>query len=150
MGQISKEGFQKLTEELNHLKNVKRKEIAKAIGEAREHGDLRENSAYHEARKEQSFNEAKITELEAKLSDVQIIDDSDKPKDCVSLGSKVKFKSVDADEVREYTVVSDLEANIFEKKISCETPMGEAFMGAKKGEIVEVLAPAGLMKFQIV
>jgi len=146
---ISKEAYDELQAKLQFLKTDKRHQIAKAIGEAREHGDLKENSAYHEARKDQSLNEAKITELEARLSNAEIMKDEARPKGFVSLGSKVKFQNLETEDIREYIIVSDLEANIFEKKISCDTPMGSALLGAKKDEIVEVLAPVGLMKLKV-
>ncbi len=146
---ISKKSYDELMEQLNHLKNVKRKEISKAVGEAREHGDLRENSAYQSARQEQSLNEAKIRELEERLKSAEIMEEEERSKDFVSLGSKVKYKNVETGDVMEYTIVSDIEANVFQKKISASTPVGEAMLGAEKGATVEVLAPAGIIKYKI-
>jgi len=148
-GQISQKAFDELNEQLMQLKNVKRKEISKAIGEAREHGDLKENSAYHEARKEQSLNEAKIAGLEEKLKDAEIISEVERPKGIVSIGSKVKYQNLTTDDINEYIIVSDLEADITQRKISSETPVGEAMLGAKKGETIEVLVPAGLLKLKV-
>ena len=147
---ISKKGFKELSDQLKYLKTVKRKEIAKAVNEAREQGDLRENAGYHEARKEQGLIEAKIKELEARLSSAEIIEDAEKVKGVVSLGSKVKYVILDSKEIREYTVVTELEANALEKKISESTPVGSALLGAKIGETVEVMAPMGPMKIKIV
>jgi len=146
---ISKKGYEELQEQLKYLKNVKRKEISKAVGEAREHGDLRENAGYHEARKDQSMNEAKITELETKLENAEVLEDTKRANDVVSIGSKVKFKNLQYDEINEYTIVSEMEANILEKKISSETPMGSALLDAKKGETVEVHAPMGTFKIKV-
>ena len=147
--QISKKAYDELTEQLNELKFVRRKAIAKAIGEAREHGDLKENSGYHAAKQEQSLNEAKISQLQEKLDAAEIVEEKERPKGIVSMGSKVKYKNLETELINEYTIVSELEANIFEKKISSTTPVGRAFLGSKKGETVEVLAPGGVMKYKI-
>lgn len=147
--QISKKKHDELTEQLNQLKTVKRKAISKAIGEAREHGDLKENSAYHMAKQEQSLNEAKIVELEAKLLDAEVVEEAERPKGIVSIGSKVKYQDLESEEFREYTIVSELEANIFEKKISSTTPVGNGLLGCKKGEVVEIDAPAGTLKLKV-
>lgn len=147
--QISQKTFDELSAQLKFLKTVKRHEIAKAVGEAREHGDLKENSGYHEARKDQSLNEAKIKELEKKIESAKVVEGADRPKDVVSLGSKVKFKNLETDDVKEYTLVSELESDILENKVSASTPVGDALLGAKVGETVEVIAPLGIMKFKI-
>ncbi|MBI5700785.1 transcription elongation factor GreA [Candidatus Saganbacteria bacterium] len=147
--QISKKGYDELSRQLKHLKTGKRREIAKAVNEAREQGDLRENAGYHEARKEQSLIESKIKELESRLKMAEIVEDEEKVKDIVSRGSKVKYMILDTKDVREYTIVSELEANALEKKISETTPVGSALMGAKKGDVLEVLAPMGVMKIKV-
>jgi len=147
--QISKRALEELQEQLNHLKSVKRKEISKAIGEAREHGDLKENSAYHAAKQEQSLNELKIAQLEAKLSVAEVMEEAERPKDVVSLGSKVKYVDLESETVREYTIVSELEANIREKKISSTTSVGNGLLGCKKEEVVEIETPGGTMKYKI-
>ena len=147
--QISKKAYDELAGQLNQLKTVKRKAIVKAIGEAREHGDLKENSAYHSAKQEQSLNEAKIAQLEAKLDAAEIVEMDERPKGVVSLGSTVKYQDLESDQIREYTIVSELEANIREKKISSTTPVGNGLLGCKKGEVVEITAPAGVMKYKI-
>lgn len=147
--EISQKGYDELSEQLKYLKNIKRKEIAKIVNEAREQGDLRENSGYHEARKDQSMNEAKIAELEARLENAKIVKETAKPKGIVSLGSKVKYKNLETDDVSEYTIVSELDSDVLQKKISETTPVGSALLGAKKGDVVEALAPMGVMKLKV-
>ena len=146
---VSKQAFDEMTAQLKMLKTVRRKEIAKAIEEAREQGDLKENAGYHYARQEQSLNEARIKELEGKLEDVVIADDKDRQVDFVDIGSKVKYKNMETDRITEYTIVSDVEADIMQRKVSCDTPLGQALMGAKKGEVVEYEAPVGPMKIKV-
>ncbi|MCX5751794.1 MAG: transcription elongation factor GreA [Candidatus Saganbacteria bacterium] len=136
---VSKKTFDKLTEELRYLKTVKRKAIAKAVSDAKEQGDLRENAGYHEARKEFSINEAKIEELEAKLKHAEVTEEEEeKSTDFVALGSKGKYKNLDTGDEGEYTIVSDLEADISQRKISSSTPLGKKFIGSDKGATIEV------------
>ena len=146
---ISKKAYEELKEKLNHLKAVKRKAITKAIQEAREHGDLSENSGYHEAKKEQSLNESKIAELENKLSIAIIIDNKQLSNSNVVMGSKVKIKNVKTKEILQFTLVSELEANILEDKISTNTPLGQALLYRKANEIIEFDAPMGILKYKI-
>jgi transcription elongation factor GreA len=146
---ISKKAYEGLKEELNRLKSVKRKEITRAIQEAREHGDLKENSAYHEAKKEQSLNESRITDLENKLSVANVIEKKQGPSSSVIMGSKVKIKDVKSKEILEYTLVSELEANILEDKISTTSPLGKALLYRKTNEVFEFDAPLGVMKYKI-
>jgi transcription elongation factor GreA len=147
--QMSKKAFDELSSQLKTLKTTRRTEIAKAIEEAREQGDLKENAGYHYARQEQSLNEAKIKELESKLEGVEVVAKIKTSKDFVSIGSKVKFENLTNDRIVEYTLVSEAEADIMQRKISNETPLGEALMGAKVGEVLEYEAPAGTMKIKI-
>ena len=146
--QMSQEAFDEVKAQLQALKS-RRKDISKAIGEASAHGDLKENSAYHMARQDQSLNEAKIKELEEKLEQVVVMKEVKRSTGFVSLGSKVKFNNLTSDRIAEYQIVSDLEADIMQNKISNETPLGEALIGAKVGETVEFEAPAGKMKVKV-
>ena len=146
---LSSEAFEELKAKLAVLKGVKRKELAKTVGEAREGGDLKENSGYHEAKKEQGLNEAKIRDLEEKLNSATVVDTKNQPKDRVGLGSKVKIKDLETGKEVEYTIVSEMEADIFEDKISNESPLGSALAGAKVGEVVAVEAPRGMVKYKI-
>ncbi len=146
---ISPQGYEKLKKELDHLKTVKRREISATIAEARGHGDISENAEYDAAKEAQGMNEKRIAELEARLSDVQILDDKDMPKDEALLGATVRLKDLGSGEEFDYTLVSELEANFAEGKISVTSPMGKALWGDKKNETVEINVPAGLMKYKI-
>jgi len=149
--QMTKDSYKKLEERLNYLKNVRRKELSKAVGEAREHGDLRENSAYHAAKDEQGMNEMKIRDLEAQLSNAEVVDEKNLVQSGeVRLNSTVKIRDLGSEREFIYTIVTESEADIFEKKISTSSPVGEALFGQKVGEIVEVDAPVGKIKYKIV
>ena len=148
--QMTKESYKKLEEKLNHLKTVRRKEISRAVGEAREHGDLRENSAYHSAKDEQGLNEMKIRELEAQLANAEVVDGKDlRESGEVRLNSTVRIKDLASEREHVYTIVTESEADIFEKKISTSSPVGEALFGQKVGDVIEVEAPAGKIKYKI-
>ena len=131
-------GYAELEEELNDLRVNKRAENVQAIKEARSHGDLSENSEYDAARDEQAKIEARIQELEYKLENATIIDASDKSK--INVGCKVKILYVEDNEEDEYQIVGSLEADPFENKISNESPIGAAIIGAKVGDVVSVAA----------
>ena len=135
---LTAEGYAELEEELNDLRVNKRAENVQAIKEARSHGDLSENSEYDAARDEQAKIEARIQELEYKLENATIIDASDKSR--INVGCKVKILYVEDKEEDEYTIVGSLEADPFENKISNESPIGAALIGAKVGDIVSVNA----------
>ena len=135
---LTAEGYAELEEELNDLRVNKRAENVQAIKEARSHGDLSENSEYDAARDEQAKIEARIQELEYKLENATIIDASDKSK--INVGCKVKILYVEDNEEDEYTIVGSLEADPFENKISNESPIGAAIIGAKVGDVVSVAA----------
>lgn len=143
-------GLKKLEEELHDLKVNKRKEIAGKIKEAREQGDLSENAEYDAAKDEQRDIEAQITELEAILSNAEIIQDTDKSKDKVKMESCVKLHDLEYDEDIEYTIVGSSEADILNNKISNESPLGAALIGKKVGEIVTVEAPIGEIQYEII
>ena len=147
---LTQEGYNNLEKELNFLKTEKRADIADRIKVALGFGDLSENSEYDEAKNAQAENEIKIAELENKLRHAKIIDERDINTETVQIGSKVKVLDIEFDEKIEYTIVGSTEVNLAENKISNESPLGEALLGAKKNQTVEVNAPAGVMKYKIV
>ncbi|AIY81272.1 transcription elongation factor GreA [Clostridium botulinum] len=143
------EGVKKLEGELEYLKTVKRKEITEKIKVALGYGDLSENSEYDEAKNDQAFTEGKILQLENKLKNAVVVDESEIPKDIVSVGSKVKVKDYDFDEEVEYSIVGSAEADPMSFKISNESPVGNALVGKKIGDVVDVVVPDGVSKFEI-
>ena len=146
---LTQEGFDKLEEDLNYLKTVKRTEIAERIKTARGYGDLSENAEYDEAKTAQSENEEQIAELEAKIRKAKIIDANEIDTKTVQIGNLVKLHDIEFDEDVEYTIVGSTEVNLAENKISNESPMGKALLGRKKGEVVDVDAPEGVIQFKI-
>ena len=146
---VSKEGFEKLEQELNYLKTEKRTEIAERIKVARGFGDLSENSEYDEAKNAQAANETKIAELENKLRYAKIIDESEIDTKTVQVGNTVKVLDIEFNEEVSYTIVGSTEVNLAENKISNESPIGKALLGAKKNQTIDVQAPAGIMKYKI-
>ena len=146
---LTQEGYNNLEKELNFLKTEKRADIADRIKVALGFGDLSENSEYDEAKNAQAENEVKIAELENKLRHAKIIDEKDIDTETVQIGNKVKVLDVEFDEKIEYTIVGSTEVNLAENRISNESPLGEALLGAKKNQTVEVNAPAGVMKYKI-
>jgi len=146
---LSQEGHKKLLEDLEHLKTVKRRQLSKAIGEARAHGDISENAEYDAAKEAQGLNEKRISELEEKLSRARILDDKDIPKDEVLIGATVKLKDMDSGEELEYTLVSELEADYDQGKISVNSPVGEGLLGHKENQVIEIKAPARILKYKI-
>lgn len=146
---LTQEGYNNLEKELNYLKTEKRAEIADRIKIALGFGDLSENSEYDEAKNSQAENEVKIAELENKLRYAKIIDEKDIDTETVQIGNIVKVLDIEFDEKVDYTIVGSTEVNLLENKISNESPLGKALLGAKKNKIVEVSAPAGTMKYKI-
>ncbi len=146
---LTRSGYEKLTKELDFLKREKRKQLSKAIGEARAQGDISENAEYDAAKEAQGLNEKKIAELEYKLAHARIIDDENIPKDEVLIGAKVRLKDLDSQEVLEYTLVSETEADYNEGKISLNSPVGSALLNHKEKDIVEIKVPAGVLKYRI-
>ncbi len=143
-------GLNKLENELDELKTVKRKEIAEKIKQALAFGDISENSEYDQAKNEQAQLEERIAKLEMILRNARLIDHEDITTDVVSIGSKVMVKDLEYDEEMEYTIVGSAEADPpYEGRISNESPVGSALIGRKKEEIVEVHVPDGLIKYQI-
>ena len=143
------EGVKKLETELDYLKTVKRKEITEKIKVALGYGDLSENSEYDEAKNDQAFTEGRILQLENMLKNAVVVDESEIPSDIVSVGAKVKVKDYEFDEEVEYAIVGSAEADPMSFKISNESPVGSALVGKKVGEIVEVIIPDGVNKFEI-
>ena len=146
---LTQEGYDNLEKELSYLKTEKRAEIADRIKVALGFGDLSENSEYDEAKTAQAENEGKIVELENKLRHAKIIDEKEIDTDTVQIGNKVKVLDVEFDEEITYIIVGSTEVDLAENKISNESPLGTALLGAKKGQTVEVEAPAGKMKYKI-
>jgi transcription elongation factor GreA len=146
---LTKKGYEKLSEELEYLKNVRRREISKAIGTAREHGDLSENAEYDAAKDAQGYNEKKISELEAKLSQVRIIEDQDIPHGEVLIGATVKLKDLDNGEELEYTLVSEEESDYEQNKIAITSPVGLGLLSHKENEEVDIKVPAGILRYKI-
>lgn len=146
---LTQEGYEKLSSELEYLKTVKRRQLSRAVGEARAHGDISENAEYDAAKDAQGHNEKQIAELEDKLSRVRILD-KDIPQDQVLIGAKVKLMDMDTQEEMEYTLVSELEADYNQNKVSVSSPVGEGLLGHKENEVVEIKVPAGLLKYKII
>jgi transcription elongation factor GreA len=146
---MTQEGYNKLQEELNYLRETKRAEVAEKIRVARGFGDLSENAEYEEAKNEQAFMEGRILEVDNMLRNARIVDSSEIASDEVGLGSIVRVLDLEFDEEDEYTITGSTEADITENKISNESPMGAALLGAHVGETVEVEAPAGMLKMKI-
>ena len=146
---LTEEGYKKMEAELEKLKTETRAEIAERIKVALGFGDLSENSEYDEAKNAQAENVDKIAELEAKLRFAKIIDDSEIDTKKVQVGNTVKVLDMEFDEEVEYTIVGTTEADITQNKISNESPIGSALLGAKKNQVVEVQVPAGVSKYKI-
>lgn len=144
---LTEDGYNKLVEKLNYLKSVRRIEIAERLKAAIALGDLSENSEYDDAKNEQAFLEGEIMDLEAKIRNSDIIRSG--AGDVVQMGSKVKVKDLEFDEVETYMLVGSTEADPDEFKISNESPLGTAILGQKVGSVVDVHAPAGVIKYEI-
>ena len=149
---VTKEGLKKLKEELEHLKKVRRQEVAQRLKEAISYGDLSENSEYEEAKNEQAFLEGRILELENKIKNAKIISDKKATKSGkeVEIGSTVTVNNKGkSSESEVYTIVGSTEADPVEHKISNESPIGKAFLGKNKGDTVVVETPSGNLKYEI-
>jgi transcription elongation factor GreA len=147
---VTKDGLKKLKEELDYLKNVKRREIADRIKEAISYGDLSENSEYEEAKNEQAFIEGRIIELEEKIKHAKIIDEKHKSSGVsVQLGSKVTVRNITKrGKPQDFIIVGSTEAD-WESKISNESPVGSALLDKKVGDRVKVVVPAGVIQYEI-
>lgn len=153
MSQINyytEEGFKKLTEELDQLKSIERAKISAQIAEARDKGDLSENAEYDAAKEAQGLLELKISKLETIVANARIIDESQLDTSKALILSKVKIKNLANKMEMEYTLVSEKEANLKEKKISVDSPIGNALLGKSKGDVVEVTVPTGKVNFEII
>ena len=146
---LTHEGLQTLKNELQDLKVVKRKEVAQKIKEAREQGDLSENAEYDAAKDEQRDIEARIEEIEKILKNAEVVDEDEVDLEKVSVGCKVRIYDCDFEEELEYKIVGSTEANSLQGKISNESPVGKALLGAKVGELVKVETQAGVMEYKI-
>ena len=146
---LTQDGYNKLEEELEYLKTVKRKEVAERLKVAISFGDLSENAEYDEAKNVQAKLEEQRLKLDEKLRKAVIIDESQIDLDIVMVGSIVKLYDFDFDEEIEYSIVGSAEADPFEGKISNESPVGKALLGARVGETVEVQVPDGVSKFKV-
>ncbi len=143
-------GAEKLRSELNKLKTVQRPKISAAIAEAREHGDLRENAEYHAAREQQSFCEGRITEIESKLAESEVIDVTKiNPSGRVIFGTTVTLYNLDSEETVRYQIVGEDEADVPSGKISVGSPIARAVMGKSEGDEIVVNAPAGEIAYEI-
>ncbi|MEL7537529.1 MAG: transcription elongation factor GreA [Pseudomonadota bacterium] len=148
---ITVRGASQLKEELDRLKSADRPRVIAAIAEARAHGDLKENAEYHAAKEQQSFIEGRIKEIEAKLSNAQIIDVTTLTcKGRVVFGATVEVFDESADEAKEYQIVGDDEADIKAGLISVSSPIARALIGKSEGDVVTVVAPGGAREFEIV
>jgi len=145
---LTKDGMEKLEKELEHLKSVKRKEVADRIKEAISYGDITDNAEYEDAKNEQAFIEGRIITLEKTLRRARLLEKSGDDHQVV-LGSAVKLKDLNTGKEHEYTIVSTAEADPSEKKISNESPVGKAILGLSIGDEVEVKVPAGTIKYKI-
>lgn len=142
-------GFKSLEDELNHLKNVDRHEIIKAIAEARAHGDLSENAEYHAAKERQSFIEGRVMELEDQIGRAEVIDISKLSGSSIKFGATVTLVDEDTDEKRKYQIVGDVESDARKGRISLSSPIARALIGKSKGDSVEVAAPGGARSYEI-
>ena len=146
---LTKEGYERLRDEIEHLQTDRRREIADRIKTAREFGDIAENAEYDDAKNEQAMLEARIAKLQERLAGARVIEKREIAKDVVSIGAKVRLRDVDAKQTVEYHIVGSAEANPAEQKLSNESPVGKAIIGKKKGETVEVATPRGSLKYKI-
>ncbi|MEW6196302.1 MAG: transcription elongation factor GreA [Bacteroidota bacterium] len=146
---LSKEKVREVEKELNELKTNGRKQMAERIAEARSHGDLSENAEYDAAKEEQGLLELKISKLEELLSRARVIDLSNMPKDQAHILSTLTVKNLNNSKTFKYTLVSPEEADLEKGKIAISSPVGQALMGVKVGQVVQAKVPAGLIKFEI-
>ncbi|HBK54374.1 transcription elongation factor GreA [Syntrophomonas wolfei] len=146
---LTKEGLEKLENELEHLKSVRREEVAERIKQAIAFGDITENSEYEDAKNEQAFIEGRIISLEKTLKKARLMEDEDIRTDVVSLGSRITLKEMKSGREVTVTLVSSVESKLKDGKISDESPVGKAIMGKKVKSTVSVEAPAGTIKYKI-
>ncbi len=146
---LTREGLEQLEQELENLRSVKRTEVKERLKEAIALGDLSENSEYDDAKNEQAFMEGRILELEKMIRNAKVIEDDTQEEGVISVGSLVKVKDIEFDEINEYRLVGTVEADPMNNRISNESPVGRALLGHKAGEIIDVEVPAGIIKLEI-
>jgi transcription elongation factor GreA len=147
---LTEEGLKLLTEELNHLSTVKREEVAERIRQAREFGDISENSEYDDAKNEQALLEGRIALLQEKLRRARVVKESEIETDKVCIGSTVTLRDKDSGEKRVYTLVGSAEADPTNSRLSNESPVGQAILGKRVGDKVTVPIPVGAVSYEIV
>ncbi len=145
----TKEGLQKLKEELNYLERKKRPQVSQAIADARDKGDLSENAEYHAAKEEQSLLEFKIIQLKNTVANARIIDESQLDQSKVLIRSIVKMKNLSLNKEMTYTLVADAEANLASGKISVKSPIGKGLLGKEVGDIAKITVPNGILKLEV-
>ena len=146
---LSREGMEKLKDELNNLKSIERPKIINQIAEARDKGDLSENAEYDAAKEAQGLLEARIARLESELSKSRVLDEKNIDLSTAKLLTTVKIENIHSKQKMSYTLVSESEADLKNKKISISSPIGRGLMGKKVGEIVDISVPSGVIKFKI-
>ena len=147
---LTAEGYDKLLEELEHLTNTRRREVAARIKSAIEFGDISENSEYDDAKNEQAFIEGRISQINDVLAKASLIDKKKVTTKAVSIGSRVKLLDVEENEEFEYRLVGSVEADQENHKISNESPVGQAILGRKAGETIKVEVPSGTIEYRII
>lgn len=148
--EMTYDGVKKLQEELENRKTAVAAEIAERLKEARALGDLSENSEYDDAKTAQAENEVRIMEIEAILKNAKVIDDDDISRTKVTLGAQIRIRDEETKEETDYQLVGNKEEDIFSNKISSDSPVGAAIIGKKKGQVVDVRTPNGLLRYKIV
>ena len=146
---LTAEGLNKLENELDELKSVRRKEVAERIKQALDFGDISENAEYDQAKNEQAKLEERIARLETILRNAKLIDEDEITTHVVGIGSKVVVKDLEFDEEMEYTIVGSAEADPYCGKISNESPLGKSLLGSKSGEVIDVQVPDGIIKYKV-
>lgn len=146
---LTPEGLRRLEDELEHLKTVRRKEVAGRIKQSKEFGDLMENSEYEDAKNDQAFVEGRILQLEHMLRNAKVIDNHGVPPDLVAVGSTVRVKDLTTGEDITFMIVGSAEADPDQDKISNESPVGRALLGKRKGDVVQVTVPAGKLRYSV-
>jgi transcription elongation factor GreA len=146
---MTREGLDKIVDELEDLKTVKRKELAARIKLAISYGDLKENSEYHSAKNDQSFMETRILTLQNMIKRARVVEAASLDSSTVNVGTTVILNDIEFEEKLEYKIVGPAEADVADNKISYESPLGNALMGQKVGSIITVPAPAGLIKYEL-
>ena len=146
---LSREGMEKLKDELNYLKSIERSKIINQIAEARDKGDLSENAEYDAAKEAQGLLESRIARLETELSKSRVLDEKNIDLSTSKLLTTVKIENIQSKQTMSYTLVSESEADLKNKKISISSPIGRGLMGKKVGEIVDISVPSGVIKFKI-